>query len=97
MTDDDRASLLEEQHRESAMLAARQKAASALPVGPYTGFCRVCELPTTTPNTRPRAPPAATRCAPTAKRRKTKKGGNTPRNHPNRERKHHALSNRHPA
>lgn len=45
MTDDDRASLLEEQHRESAMLAARQKAASALPAGPYTGFCRVCELP----------------------------------------------------
>ena len=45
MTEDDRASLLEELHRDSAMAAARQKAASALPVGPYRGFCRVCELP----------------------------------------------------
>ena len=45
MTEDDRASLLEELHRDSATAAARQKAARALPVGPYRGFCRVCELP----------------------------------------------------
>ena len=45
MTEDDRASELEEMHRYTAEQAARNKAASLLPVGPYRGFCRVCELP----------------------------------------------------